>query len=232
MVIHWYHLRRREPVAVSLIINAVGAITTAVVSVIIVSTKFLHGAWIVILVIPAFVVMFNTIYGHYEEVRIALKVGQHTQLVRKPGKHIAVIMIGGPTRIARRTVSYVLNMVCTLAEVRAVHVNLAQQDPQRLEEIKAKFGIWVGNSIPLEILESPYRSLIEPLDRYLSQLQRDNPGTVISLVIPEFITSNPFANVFLHGQSGKSLYNYFRLRNYNIILVPLRIGHHRDEDTS
>ncbi|HBT20766.1 MAG TPA: amino acid permease [Peptococcaceae bacterium] len=223
MVIHWLNLRDRENVWKKIAVNGLGAIVTGVVTVVIIVTKFVQGAWIVILVIPAGILLMLLIHRHYEHIRNDLKVGYHTPITPQSKEHQVVLLLGGTTSVARTAVQYILTLVGPQVHLRAVHVDVHQEGETKVEELKREFSIWVENKISLDILDSPYRSVIEPLDRYMDDLRRRHPQDIITLVIPEFIPRNPIAARLLHGQTGKILYDHFRQKDFNVIVVPHKV---------
>jgi len=223
MVIHWLNLRQEKNVWRKAIVNGLGAAVTGIVTIVIIITKFLQGAWIVILVIPAGIMLLLSIHKHYEHVKSDLKVGRHTPIIPESREHRVILLLGGTTSVARTAVQYILTLVGPQTHLRAVHVDVHHEGHEKIEELKREFAAWVDDKIPLDILDSPYRSVIEPLDRYMDELRRQHPRDIITLVIPEFIPRNPIAARLLHGQTGKILYNHFRQRDFNVIVVPHKI---------
>lgn len=224
MVVHWIGLRHEKRIFTKVLINGLGTIATAVVSVIIMVTKFTHGAWIVVLIIPIFVFVLLSIYNHYEHIKHDLKVGSHSRIIPESRTHQVVLLIGGTTSVARTAVQYILTLVSADTHIRAVHVNVHKEGYDKTEERKQEFAAWVGDHIPLEVLESPYRSVLEPLDNFMQTLRDEHPDHIITLVIPEFIPKSAIAARLLHGGTGRVLYQHFRNRGFNVIVVPHRVS--------
>jgi hypothetical protein len=134
------------------------------------------------------------------------------------------MLIGGTTSVARTAVQYVLTLVSADTHIRAVHVNVHKEGYEKTEERKQEFAAWVGEDIPLDVLESPYRSIIEPLDAYMQKLRNEHPDHIITLVIPEFIPKSQAAARILHGGTGRVLYQHFRNDGFNVIVVPHRVS--------
>ncbi len=194
MVMH--HLREREPGWVtSLIINGLGAVTTAVVLAVIASTKFLDGAWMVVLLIPALVLLFNRIHAHYLAVGRELSLGG----MRPPGsltpiKHTVIVPISGIHRGVIDALRYALSIS---SDVRACYVEL---DSDSTERVKAEWHRW-AHEVPFVVLKSPYRSVIRPLLEYIDDVEQTTHGDLITVIIPEFVTSKWRYQV-LHNQTA------------------------------
>jgi amino acid transporter len=175
-------------------INGVGALVTGVVLVTLAVTKFVEGAWIVVVVIPVLVATFVVMHRHYAEVARELSldgfegppVFQHTVLV----------LIGDVHRGVVRAVQYARTLAPT-AVVRAVYV---ETDPAHTARLEDKWGKW-GLGVPLVVLTSPYRSLLRPLLDYLDQLQSRGGEQMVTIVLPEFLPRHWWQHV-LHNQTA------------------------------
>jgi hypothetical protein len=205
MVRRWW--TRREPGwLVHMVINGVGAVVTGVVLVVVVITKFVHGAWIVALLVPASVGVMRAIHRHYQDVREQLTL-QGVRLPEPIRRHKVVVAVGGIHRGVLPALRYARSLS---DDVTAVLVDI---DPQRTRETVEKWPRW-GMGIPLRVLPSPYRSLVGPLMTYLDTLERevgfDQPLTV---VLPEFVPQKRW-HFLLHGQNALQLKLalYFRRR--------------------
>jgi hypothetical protein len=205
MVRHWWRLRepgwRRH-----MVINAIGAVSTGVVLLVVIQAKFLQGAWIVAVLIPAYVGVMYKIHQHYEEVRAELTL-EGAQPLPPIQHHRVIVPVGGIHRGVLAALRYAKSLS---SDVEAVIVDV---DPRRTEEVAAKWKRW-GMDVPLTILPSPYRSMVSPLIRHLDGLELelgfDEP---VTLVVPEFVP-NRLWQFFLHGQTALMLKValYFRRR--------------------
>jgi amino acid transporter len=197
MVVHWR--RERGPNwQRSAVINGVGAVATGVVSIVIASTKFIHGAWLVVLLIPVFIGMFVAIRKHYD--RLAVASRPETPLSADEVNILAIVPIAALDVRARQALAYARAMSADPGEVIAVHVADSQ------EEADAFRDDWQQWSDPAElvIIESPYRSLSRPLLAYLTALQELHPHETITVVLPEFVPSHWWENL-LHNQTALRL---------------------------
>jgi amino acid transporter len=193
MVAHWWRdqtpgWRRR------LAINGGGALVTGVVTVVIAVTKFSHGAWIVVLVIPLLVITFLTMRRHYDDVAAQLSLEGWEG--PPPMSHTVLVVVGDVHRGVVRALQYAESL-SSAVPVRGVFV---ETDPARTARIEEKWGKW-GMGVPLVVLTSPYRSLLRPLLDYIDHLQERDENHVVTVVLPEFVPRHWWQHV-LHNQTA------------------------------
>jgi amino acid transporter len=177
----------------SIVINALGALATLVVLVVFVTTKFVHGAWIVVALIPVLVLFFRSIHEHYASVARQLT----TEGLEKPRniRHTVVVPISGIHRGVIGALEYA--KAISGGNVRAVYVDIDEEATRKLRE---KWEQW-GAGVKLVVLPSPYRSLIRPLLRYLNRVRRRGNVEIITVVLPEFVPARWWQHL-LHNQSS------------------------------
>src|SRR2546425_11895250 len=175
-------------------INGVGAVRAGGVLPTPAVTKFVEGAWIVVVVIPVLVAMFVVMHRHYEEVARELSL----EGLEGPPKFQRTVLavIGDVHRGCCRAVQYARTLAPT-AVVRAVYV---ETDPTRTARLEDKWGKW-GLGVPLVVLTSPYRSLLRPLLDYLDQIQSRGGEQMVTIVLPEFLPRHWWQHV-LHNQTA------------------------------
>ena len=227
MIIHW--LRVREPGwKPSIVVNAVGATTTAVVAVIVGSTNFTAGAWISMIMILMVALLLWSVYRHYMGVERKLQVpenvvfgfgpeARHGQAVLVPVDEINLAVL--------RTVDYARSLS---PNVTALHVT------DNVEEANTLRREWESRvlDIQLVVITSPYRSFVAPVLSYIDALDRADPGQYVTVVLPEFRTAWPWQR-YLHNQSARRLKNALIERpNTVIVEVPYHLSGNADVDAA
>jgi amino acid transporter len=196
MVRHWWRTREsgwRRSIA----INGVGAISTAIVTLIFAVAKFALGAWLIIIVIPILVALMLLIRRRYERRRLenAVKTGL---VVRPPRRSQRVIV---PIADVTRDVVHALTFARTMSDdVTAVHVT---DDAERAADLRSRFKRQIPG-IPLVIVESPYRSLVQPLVRYLEEAVAAAGDEVVIVLLPEYLPRNRIEQ-FLYNDNGRRI---------------------------
>ena len=193
MVLRWLRLREKGW-HWRVWVNGVGALVTGIVLLTLTVTKFVEGAWIVVVVIPILVATFVIMHRHYAEVAHELSLEGYDG----PPKfqHTVLVLIGDVHRGVVRAVQYARTLAPT-AVVRAVYV---ATDPARTSRLEERWGKW-GLGVPLIVLTSPYRSLLRPLLDYLDQIQSRGEDQMVTIVLPEFLPRHWWQHV-LHNQTA------------------------------
>jgi hypothetical protein len=191
MVIHWRRLR--EPGwRTSALVNGIGALATGSVLVIVAITKATEGAWIIILLIPVLVAVFKATRRHY--VHVAAQLSLKGWQGEGPQHSTVLVPIGGVHRSVLQAAAYARSLS---QDVRALFVDT---DASATERVRADWDKW-GGGIRLDILESPYRSLMEPLLEYIDQLQAEHPNDYVTVILPEFVPARWWQHL-LHNQNA------------------------------
>jgi amino acid transporter len=171
-------------------INLAGAIMTGTVLVIVAVTKVSEGAWIILLLIPCLVFVFMQTKKHYNHVASQLSLSGVTRQPRR--KNTVLVPIGGIQRAVVEALEYASSLS---DDVRAIYVDV---DPQTTDQIRRQWDTW-GRGIKLVVLESPYRSLMEPLLEYIEQVDAEAPDDYVTIVLPEFVPARWWHHL-LHNQ--------------------------------
>jgi amino acid transporter len=197
-------------------LSGVGALVTGVVTVTIAVTKFSHGAWIVVLLIPSLVAMFLIVRQHYGEVARQLSLDDYS--IPPPMTNTVLVLVGD----LHRGVVHALQYAQTLSpSAKALYV---ETDPERTRRLEERWGKW-GQGLPLIVLASPYRSLLGPLLEYIDQLQRHGDNHVVTIVLPEFIPARWWQQI-LHNQTALLIKGTFLFRKNVIVTdVPYHLRH-------
>ena len=181
---------RKRGWRIGALVNGIGAVLTAIVLVVVSITKFGEGAWIIILLIPLLVLFFLAIHRHYRRVAHQLSLVDPKDSEQR--HNIVIVPIGG----VHRAVVLALEYARTLSDdVRAVYVDV---DPQATAEIRELWAKW-GAGVRLEILASPFRSIMEPLLEYIELTDGECPDEFITVLLPEFVPARWWHHL-LHNQ--------------------------------
>jgi amino acid transporter len=193
MVVH--HWRLREPRwRVGLAINGVGALATTLVTAVILVSKFTEGAWIPALVIPLLVFLFKGIHHHYATVDRALRVEPGIKLPEI--QHTVVVLVGPKVH---------LGVIHSLAYAKSIHPDFLHAvsiafDPEQADRLREQWERF-DFDVPLDVVDSPYREINEPLLQYLDQLDRRSRSDVVTVIIPELVVDRWWQQL-LHNQTA------------------------------
>lgn len=209
MILHHYRLKEAHWKR-GLVINSIGAMTTFVVLIVITATKFMHGAWVVVLLIPTVVFVFKQIKRHYLSVgRQLSRDSYHQEIDLAEKKYTAIVPISGIHPGVVMAVQYALTIS---DDVRVCYVNTDKVATERLCKVWEKWS----QGLPLTILESPYRSVLGPLLEYIDEVHLESGKEMISVVVPEFITKKWY-HQFLHNQMTLVLRTALRLKAGKVV---------------
>lgn len=194
MVVHW---RRQNGPGWQLksLLNGLGALVTGAMVIVVVVSKFTHGAWITLLLIPSLVWSFYQIKNHYRQVAEQLSLhGLPPSLHPAPRLRLVVPVSG----VHRATIEAV-NYARTLSDrITALYIEI---EPGSGEKLRARWQQWFPD-IPLVVQPSPYRSVIRPLLEFLDRTDREhNDGTLAALVLPEIVPARGW-QALLHNQTA------------------------------
>jgi amino acid transporter len=240
MVRHWWKIGRKKesPVAAtvasapnaaqkeelrlaghwkkSIAINGFGATATFIVLTVLVFTKFKHGAWIVVVLIPLLVAMFRAIHRHYMDVATQLTT-EGIQKVR-PVEHEVIVPISGIHRGVLQALEYA-KTIARGGHVTALYINL---DEEATKKLRAKWSGFV-EGVELVVVASPYRSLVGPLIRYIDRRLKLHPQKLVTVVLPEFVPAKWWHHL-LHNQTSLMLKGALLFkRNVIVISVPYHL---------
>jgi amino acid transporter len=191
MVRHWQRetgrARRRRQA-----INGLGAIATGIVFVIVLVTKFAGGAWIVVLTAPLLFLAMKSVKRHYAHVAATLAPAPAG--VSVPARVHGVVLVSNLLAPTLQALAFA--QATSPATLRAVTV---QEDDAFADAWRER-----GITVPLAVLESPYRETVRPILRYIRRLRREHPGDVIAVTIPEYVVAHWWEHV-LHNQTALRL---------------------------
>ncbi|HJS28933.1 MAG TPA: APC family permease [Anaerolineales bacterium] len=178
-------------------LNAFGALCTFIVMLIFASTKFLDGAWLVIILIPALVGVFLSINHHYRTLAQRLSL-EHAKPLTDFKKQRVILPISGVHQGTLEALRYARSLS---EDITAIHVGIDEADIAKIQE---RWEHW-GMGVPLVIIDSPYRELMHPLIAYIEEaIVHQPPDEVLTVVVPEFVPKRWWHNV-LHTQTATIL---------------------------
>ncbi len=180
-----------------MIVNGFGSFCTAIVTLIFATTKFSEGAWVVIIIIPAMVIAFSYVHGHYKRLAEYLSLENYGAPPRIARNRVILLVAG----VHRGTLA-ALRYARTLSDdITAVHISI---DPEEARKVQGKWEIW-GDGVRLVIIESSYRLFLEPLLEYIEKIEvLKQPNEIITIVVPQFVPRHWWNNI-LHTQTALSL---------------------------
>jgi len=192
LVRRWLRLRPRGW-KVTIVINGVGAVVTGVVLAITTITKFEHGAWMVLIVMPLLVLLLHGISTHYTAAQDSLVVEDLREDLPKLPQPMVIVPVARLDRTAVRALTFASSIS---EHVRAVHIATSHETAAAFQH---RWDAWAGN-VPLEVIVSPYRSLVPPLLTYIERvaMNRDRPLTI---VVSQFVPRH-WWEFFLHSQTA------------------------------
>jgi amino acid transporter len=201
----------------SIVINGVGAVATFVVLCVFVVTKFIHGAWIVVVIIPLLVLMFRSIHRHYAGVARQLSTEGLGQLHEI--RNTVIVPISGIHRGVINALQYAKSI--SPDGVKAVYVDF---DEEATAKLRQKWELW-GSGVELVVLASPYRELTRPLLRYVDRLRRRGDENFVTVVLPEFVPARWWQQL-LHNQSSLLLKGSLLFKKGVIVTsIPYHLEH-------
>jgi amino acid transporter len=203
-------LRYEKDWPVKMIVNGFGAVCTFTVMVVFAVTKFTHGAYVVLFLIPILVWIFSMIHRHYNSLAGQLSLDNFGIIPPHSIRHRVIMPVSG---VHQGTLAALRYARMLSDDVTALHISV---DPDESERVRLKWEKW-GEGVRMVILDSPYRLFLEPLLDYIAELaERRQPGETITIVVPEFVPQNRMSGA-LHTNTASLLRS--QLRNQRGIVI-------------
>ena len=195
-------------------LNGIGSLVTFVVLLILIATKFVEGAWLVVIAIPLLALLFRSINSHYKAVATNLTTRDFAPTQMREIANIAILPVASVHRGTLRAMRYAKRIS---TNVRAVCVCTSPEMKSRIEEQWARFPS-VTEDIELVMIEYEYRDILTPLVKYIEDATGyDYPNQLVTVLIPEFVPKHQSAQ-FLHNQTANLLRSRLR-RQDNIVII-------------
>jgi hypothetical protein len=173
------------------VINGIGALATATATVIIASTKFMHGAWIVVLLLPLLILMFQGIRSHYISTSEQVALTRNARPPR-PRRSLTLIPIGAVNRAVVQAVDYARSQG---GDVRALLVDMNREETAVTETRWAQWGCGVN----LVVVPALHHSVLRTLIAYIEELLEKDTECWITVLVPEILPARWWQNL-LHSQ--------------------------------
>jgi len=216
MVRHWRGQRTRGW-KVRATINGFGALLTALTTIIELVSKFTEGAWLIVIVIPSLVLLFNRVHRTYDRIGALLGIGQTPKPPTKEKSRV-VVPVAGMSSLTAEGISTALSLS---DDVVAVTVVFADPEDEAADvSFRQQWEDWHPN-VPLITLRSVHRSIAKPIVKYLCQIEDDNEYQSLVVVIPE-VQPKKFWYYLLFNQRGVILDRAIRRGTGNVVLCRLR----------
>jgi len=191
----------------NIVVNGIGTVVTFGVLLITAITKFERGAWLVVVLVPILITVFWRINRHYTQTKKQLE--SETPLTPQKIRHTVLVPIADLNRPALQTLAY----ACSITE-RVIAVHISDSDEDRAH-IKQKWEAW-GNHVPLVVIDSPFRSIIQPLLAYIDAIDRQSATDTLTVVLPEFVPVHWWDHV-LHNQTALRLKSALHFRPGTVV---------------
>jgi len=196
MVLHWFK-HREKFWRIKAAVNGVGALAAAIVMVDIAITKFMAGAWIVIVIVPTLVLIFFRIHRHYIGLQAKLAASRADAVLSH--KHHAIVLVSSLHQGVMHAVRYAQLISGNSVEALTVdQVSCGEGDNPCLEKMRSDWAHY-GLDVPLRIVPSPYRRIVEPIMEEVVRFQEENPDVSLTVILPEYVPAQWWQR-FLHNQ--------------------------------
>lgn len=204
MIFHWTKLikieqdiKLKNKMFKSRIINFIGFIATFFVLITVLVTKFTHGAWLVVFILPILMSLMISIYNHYKKVSNELMLDKNF-VATLPSRIHGIVLVSKMHKPTMRAIYYARASRPSTLEAVTVLV-----DPNETEELKLEWSKY-EIPIPLKVLDSPYREVTRPIIDYVKNLRRESPRDVVTIFIPQYVVGHWWEQL-LHNQSALRL---------------------------
>ena len=221
MVAHW---RRRTDTAGavhSMLVNGLGAVATGITVLVVLAAKFAEGAWVVVLLLPAALLLMRRVRRHYERVARELEA-KGAPIAQKPQPPIVIVPMEGWNAAVQKALRFAMTLS---PEVQAVHVECEGDDSiaREWQSVVEQPAREAGAPVPkLVTLRSPYRMVLHPLVNYVLKVEKENRNRTIAVAISVMVERHWY-HYFLHNQRAEVLTAMLLLggdRRINVINIP------------
>jgi len=217
MVRHWL---RKGGGWHNILVNGTGAVATGVTTLVVLTAKFLEGAWVTVLLIPLMLALMIWVRRHYDAVA-AETDSQESADFRDLREPIVITPIAGWNKITQKALRFAFTLS---KEVRAIHISAGDETDDSICRDWTTFAEAPARAAGLPppelvVIDSPYRMVLTPILNYIIQAEKENPGRQIAVILPEMVERHWF-HYFLHNQRAEILKAWLLIRgNRQVVLV-------------
>jgi amino acid transporter len=180
LVVHWHRTRprgwRRRAA-----INGLGAVITAVATVVFLISKFTEGAWVVVIAIPAFIVLFLRIHAYYERTRKKFQLDE-TPVKPEPKRTIVIVPINRVSRLTEHALAEAISLGQEAIAVTVV-MHTDEEAARYVDSLQHQWRKW-GPGVPLKVLHTDYASIVQPIVAFIDTIRHDHPDDQVVVLIP------------------------------------------------
>ncbi len=221
MVLHW-RKEKGPGWQRKVLVNGLGTLTTGVVLLDILLTKY-RGAGIVVVLVVALVLLFYNIHKHYIRVKAILAASRTEQVY--PQKNRVIVLVSGIHHGVVHALSYA-RAIAEWGQIEAVTVDFTDELGKESAAVEKLRSDWPSycEGVPLRVIRSPYRKIVEPILDDIDRMRRAEPEVMLTVIIPEFVTSDWWENI-LHNQTA------FRIKSALLLkpkVIVISVPYHLD----
>ncbi len=198
-----------------MLLNGVGGAATALVLIVITVSKFNHGAWVILVVIPLLVVVSLTIKKYYDHLKTGLTLSQELEMP-VPNERVVILVVGDIHKGTVAAARYARSLQPHL--IKAIHVSFDERDAA---DIREKWDRW-GMDIPLIITPSPYRRVTDNLMHYIREIEHQRPKAAITVVLPEYVCPH-WWQLLLHNHTAAWIKHELMREHVAVVSVPIQL---------
>ncbi len=217
MVMHWKR-QGGQGISARMFLNALGAVATGITVLVVLVAKFVEGAWITALLIALMILFMRRVRHHYNRVNKDIDLDRPIRPadVTEP---VVVVPIDRWSRISEKALSFALAMS---NDIRCLHVQISDTPDDFCRDFEAKIAAPLreaGKCVPkLEVLQSPYRHIVQPVVDYVLKVERESKVRKICVLVPELVVRHWWEN-FLHNRRADLLKVILLVRGNRRIIV-------------
>ncbi len=228
MVAHWKKIKGRH--FASMLLNGLGAVTTAITVLVVLVAKFVQGAWITLALIPLFFLLMKAVHRQYARMEKEIALDKPLSFAHL-GKPLVIVPVSGWNRITEKALRFAFEIS---PDIQAVHVHAEEDECSQLlkawKELVEAPAKHAGFPPPkLDVVTSPYRFILQPLLQYINEQAKKNPGRQIAVIIPEKVDKHWYHYVLHNKRAALLKAQLYFFGNHQVVVmnIPWYLGEGR-----